>query len=72
MTEVKIPYVGLFSEREDLQDAIDYMDMMVKAMPSGDRLPVMTVFHVFMNTLSKHYIVTERVKNVLIYRADFL
>ena len=60
MTEVNVPFMGLFSERDNLQEAIDYMDMIVKAIPPEDRLPVMTGFHVFMNTLSKHYIITER------------
>jgi|2_EtaG_2_1085320.scaffolds.fasta_scaffold109110_3 hypothetical protein len=60
--KVNVQTIGLFSSRKTLQEAQEYMMDVIEAMPSADRLPIMTGFYVFWNTLSLHYNVTTKTK----------
>ena len=58
MTKVNVKPQGLFGSRETLQDAEDYMMDIIEAMPNDERLPMLTGFYVFWNTLALNYNVT--------------
>ena len=49
---------GLFGSRDTLEDAQTYMMDIIQAMPKEERLPIMTGFFVFWNTLALNYDVT--------------
>ena len=51
---------GLFGERDTIEEAVDYFDLVVKAMPQEEQLPMLTAFYVFWNTLANNYTITER------------
>ena len=51
---------GLFGERDTIEEAVDYFDIVVKAMPQEEQLPMLTAFYVFWNTLANNYTITER------------
>ena len=54
---------GLFGERKTIDEATEYFDAVVKAMPAEERLPVMTAYYVFRNTIARNYTLTEREQN---------
>jgi len=54
---------GLFGERDTIEEAVEYWEEIMKAMPEQDRLPIMTGFYVFWNTLANNYTLTERKTN---------
>ena len=54
---------GLFGERKTIDEAVEYFDDVVRAMPAEDRLPMTTAFYVFWNTIARNYILTERENN---------
>ena len=62
MTKVNITRQGLFGSRETLQDAESYMMDIIEAMPNDERLPMLTGFYVFWNTLALNYNVTLKDK----------
>ena len=51
---------GLFGERDTIEEAVDYFDAVVKAMPEEEQLPMLTAFYVFWNTIARNYTLTER------------
>ena len=54
---------GLFGERDTIDEATEYFEDVVKAMPAEDRMPMYTAFYVFWNTIARNYTLTERNKN---------
>ena len=52
---------NLFSSRDTIDDAVEYFEDVVRAMPSVDRMPVLSAFYVFWNTLANNYTLTERI-----------
>ena len=46
-------YVGTFAERETIQEAYDYAEKAIKAMPQCERALAYTLLHVMLNTVSK-------------------
>ena len=54
---------GLFGERNTIDEAVEYFDAVVKAIPAEDRLPIQTAFYVLYNTIARNYILTERENN---------
>ena len=54
---------GLFSSRDTIDEAVEYFDTVIKAMPAEDRMPMYTAFYVFWNTIARNYILTERENN---------
>ena len=51
---------GLFGERNTIDEATEYFEDVVKAMPVEERMPMYTAFYVFWNTIARNYILTER------------
>ena len=51
---------NLFSSRDTIDEAVEYWEEIMKAMPEQDRLPIMTGFYVFWNTIANNYTLTER------------
>jgi hypothetical protein len=51
---------NLFSSRDTIDEAVEYFEDVMKAMPEQDRLPIMTGFYVFWNTIANNYTLTER------------
>ena len=51
---------GLFGERKTIDEATEYFDAVVKAMPAEERMPMYTAFYVFWNTIARNYTLTER------------
>ena len=51
---------NLFSSRDTIDEAVEYFENVMKAMPQQDRLPIMTGFYVFWNTIANNYTLTER------------
>ena len=51
---------NLFGSRDTIDDAVKYWEQILEAMPEQDRLPVMTGFYVFWNTIANNYTLTER------------
>ena len=62
MTQVNITPAGLFGSRESLDDAQTYMMDIIEAMPNDERLPMLTGFFVFWNTLALNYDVALKEK----------
>ena len=57
---MKLQEHGLFGKRDTIDEAVEYFDMVIKAMPTEERLPMYTAFYVFWNTIAKNYELTER------------
>ena len=51
---------NLFSSRDTIDEAVEYWEEIIKAIPEQDRLPIMTGFYVFWNTIANNYTLTER------------
>ena len=51
---------NLFSSRETIDDAVEYFEDVVRAMPAEERMPMYTAFYVFWNTIARNYTLTER------------
>ena len=51
---------NLFGSRDTIDDAVEYFEAVVKAMPTEERMPMYTAFYVFWNTLANNYTLTER------------
>ena len=62
MTQVNVKPHGLFGSRDTLDDAQTYMMDIIEAMPNDERLPMLTGFYVFWNTLALNYDVTLKEK----------
>ena len=62
MTKVNITPAGLFGSRKSLDDAQEYMMDIIEAMPNNERMPMLTGFYVFWNTLALNYDVTLKEK----------
>ena len=62
MTKVNVKPHGLFGSRDTLDDAQTYMMDIIEAMPNNERLPMLTGFFVFWNTLALNYNVTLKEK----------
>ena len=62
MTQVNITPAGLFGSRKTLDDAQEYMMDIIEAMPNNERLPMLTGFFVFWNTLALNYDVALKEK----------
>ena len=58
MTQVNVKPHGLFGSRDTLDDAQTYMMDIIEAMPNNERMPMLTGFYVFWNTLALNYDVT--------------
>ena len=58
MTKVNVKPHGLFGSRKTLDDAQTYMMDIIETMPNDERLPMLTGFYVFWNTLALNYNVT--------------
>ena len=54
---------NLFGSRDTIDDAVEYWEQILQAMPEQDRLPIMTGFYVFWNTIARNYTLTEREQN---------
>ena len=54
---------GLFGERNTIDEATEYFDKVIQAMPKEERLPMYTAFYVFWNTIARNYTLTERENN---------
>ena len=54
---------NLFGSRDTIDDAVEYWEQIVQAMPAQERLPIMTGFYVFWNTIANNYTLTERINN---------
>ena len=54
---------GLFGERDTIQEATEYFEDVVRAMPAEERMPMYTAFYVFWNTIARNYTLTERKTN---------
>jgi len=51
---------GLFGERDTIDEAVEYFDDVIMALPEEERLPMATGFYVFWNTIARNYTLTER------------
>ena len=56
----KLKVHELFGERDTIDEAVEYFEDIVRAMPATDRMPIITGFYVFWNTIARNYILTER------------
>ena len=54
---------GLFGERKTIDEAVEYFEDVVRAMPAEERTPMYTAFYVFWNTIARNYTLTERETN---------
>ena len=54
---------GLFGERKTIDEAVEYFEDVVRAMPAEERTPMYTAFYVFWNTIARNYTLTERKNN---------
>ena len=54
---------GLFGERDTIDEATEYFEDVVRAMPEEERMPMYTAFYVFWNTIARNYTLTERKQN---------
>ena len=61
-TQVNVKPHGLFGSRDTLDDAQEYMMDIIEAMPNNERMPMLTGFYVFWNTLALNYDVTLKEK----------
>ena len=57
---MKLKLHGLFGERKTVDEAKEYFEKMVEAMPKEHKMPMYTAFYVFWNTLARNYTLTER------------
>ena len=60
LTKVDMKPLGLFGERETIAEAESFMNEIISAIPEGVKMPVMTGFYVFWNTLATHYSITRK------------
>ena len=44
-------------------EAVEYFDDVIMALPEEERLPMATAFYVFWNTIARNYTLTERKDN---------
>ena len=51
---------NLFGSRDTIDEAVEYWELIIQAMPEQERLPIMTGFYVFWNTIANNYTLTER------------
>ena len=57
---MKLQAHGLFGARDTVDEAVEYFETVVKAMPVEERMPMYTAFYVFWNTIARNYTLTER------------
>ena len=60
MKTIDVKPLGLFGSRKNLKKAQEYMMEIIQAMPEEERLPILTGFYVFWNTLALNYTLTEK------------
>jgi hypothetical protein len=52
---MKLERSGLFATRDTVEEAMQYVDMVIRAMPEEERLPATTAAYVLYNSVIKHY-----------------
>ena len=57
---MKLQAHGLFGERDTIDEAVEYFETVVKAMPAEERMPMYTAFYVFWNTIARNYTLTKQ------------
>ena len=57
---MKLQAHGLFGARDTVDEAVEYFEDVVRAMPAEERIPMYTAFYVFWNTIARNYTLTER------------
>ena len=57
-----IGFVGIVSDRDTLDEALEYFLDIIKSMPKEDQFPVNMALQLLLNTLSKNYLVIKKSK----------
>ena len=57
---MKLQAHGLFGERDTIEEATEYFEDVVRAMPEEERMPMYTAFYVFWNTIARNYTLTKQ------------
>jgi|APSaa5957512622_1039677.scaffolds.fasta_scaffold675212_1 hypothetical protein len=52
---MKLERSSLFATRDTVEEAMQYVDMVIRAMPEAERLPATTAAYVLYNSVIKHY-----------------
>jgi hypothetical protein len=52
---MKLEKHGLFATKDSVEEAMQYADMVVQAMPAAERMPAYTAIYVLYNSVVKHY-----------------
>ena len=56
----EISFVGIVSDRDTLDEALEYFLEIIKSMPKEDQFPVNMALQLVLNTLSKNYLVIKK------------
>ena len=56
----EIGFMGMVSDRDTLDEALEYFLEIIKSMPKEDQFPVNMALQLILNTLSKNYIVIKK------------
>ena len=51
---------GLFGARDTIDEATEYFEDVVRAMPAEERMPMYTAFYVFWNTIARNYTLNKK------------
>ena len=54
---------GLFGDRDTIDEAVEYFDTVIKAMPKEEQLPMLTAFYVLWNTIANNYTLNQKGKS---------
>ena len=57
---MKLQAHGLFGARDTIDEAVEYFEDVVRAMPEEERMPMYTAFYVFWNTIARNYTLTKQ------------
>ena len=57
---MKLQAHGLFGARDTIDEATEYFEDVVRAMPEEERMPMYTAFYVFWNTIARNYTLTKQ------------
>jgi|LWDU01.1.fsa_nt_gi hypothetical protein len=52
---MKLERNGLFATRDTVEEAMQYADMVISAMPEAERIPAITAVYVLYNSVVNHY-----------------
>lgn len=52
---MKLEKHDLFATKDSVEEAMQYADMVVQAMPAAERMPAYTAIYVLYNSVVKHY-----------------